>query len=63
MAPSLSALGFGVQRGPEYQWGRELGTPPPSCLSSGPSQLEVAIEEGLGPAHPAVSLISNVTQL
>lgn len=62
MAPSLSALGFGVQRGPEYQWGGELGTPP-LCLSSGPSQLEVAIEEGLGPAHPAVSLISNVTQL
>lgn len=28
---------------------------PPGCLSSGSSQLEVAIEEGLVPAHPAVS--------
>lgn len=38
MVPSLSALGLGVQHGPEYWWEGELSIS--GCLSSGPSQLE-----------------------
>lgn len=68
MVPSLSALGFGVQHGSEYWWGGELRIS--GCLSGGPSWLEGITETDtgghqrrLGPAHPAISQISNVTQL
>lgn len=45
MVPSLSALGLGVQHGPEYWWGGELSIS--GCLSSGPSQLEGIMGNGL----------------